>query len=154
MSLMNMMSSKISSFRKLTLYLRTWLSRESISGRKSRLELFNNGHNDRGINSNSMPLKDKSYMSPSAYGWCSSHYVYSRGQCELNFSLFEKNRIDMEKNDLITLVFDCDNRRISIVNQRTNAKHDMTVDTDSCQFPWQLHVILKEPKSRVRILAT
>ena len=51
-----------------------------------------------------------------------------------------------EKNDLITLIFDCDNRRISIVSQRTNAKHEMAVDTDSCQFPWQLHVILKEPK--------
>lgn len=50
-SLMNMMISKISSFRKLTLYLRTWLSRESINGRTSRLQLFNNGHNDWGISS-------------------------------------------------------------------------------------------------------
>jgi hypothetical protein len=105
-----------------------------------------------GINSKSIPLKDRSYLSPSAYGWCSSHNVYSQGQSANNFSFFEKNRIDMEKNDFMSLVFDCDNRRISIENTRTHAKHALVVDTDSCPLPWQLHVILQEPKSGVRIL--
>ncbi len=105
-----------------------------------------------GINSESTALQSASYKAPSAYGWCSGKFIYTKGQCGLDFSIFPNNLIEMKSNDVITLTFDCDNHKISMTNSRTKAKHNLTVDIHSCRLPWQLHVILREPKSRVRIL--
>jgi hypothetical protein len=102
-----------------------------------------------GINSKSTPLQRWSFASKSAYGWCNSNYICSKGSYERNTT---NQPIKMTKNDIITLTFDCDHRKISIVNERTNMKHELTVDINSCQFPWQFHVILRDPQSRIRIL--
>ena len=59
----------------------------------------------------------------------------------------------MKTNDIINLIFDCDNQKISMINERTNARYELTVNTNYCPFPWQLHVNLSEPQSRVRILS-
>jgi hypothetical protein len=102
-----------------------------------------------GINSESTPLQRWSFASKSAYGWCNSNYICSKGSYERNTT---NQPIKMTKNGIITLTFDCDHHKISIVNERTNMKHELTVDINSCPFPWQFHVILRDPQSRIRIL--
>ena len=104
-----------------------------------------------GINSKSTPLQNDSYGTKSTYGWTNNNYVWSNGQPQLNTSNL---RIDMKTNDIISLIFDCDNRRISMINQRTKAKYELDVNINYCPFPWQLRVILAEPNSHVRILST
>ncbi len=42
----------------------------------------------------------------------------------------------MKKKDIITLIFDFDNRKISMINERTNAKHELTVNINNYPFPW------------------
>ena len=73
------------------------------------------------------------------------------GQHSINTST---PRIEMKMNDIIILIFDCDQRKISMINERTNIKHELSVNIDHCPFPWQLHINLYEPNSRVRILPT
>jgi hypothetical protein len=103
-----------------------------------------------GINSKSTPLQQSSFSSKSAYGWCSSNYIYSNGSYQFNKT---NPPIQMKQNDIITLIFDCDNCKISMVNERTNIKHELIVDVNNCPFPWQLHVNLRQPESRIRILS-
>ena len=102
-----------------------------------------------GINSKLTPLQYPSYSSISACGWTNNNYIWLNGGCKANTS----TRIEIATNDIITLIFDCDNHKISMVNQRINAKHELDVEINNCQFPWQLHVILYEPNSRIRILS-
>lgn len=103
-----------------------------------------------GINSKSMPLKSQSHNSQSSYGWSCNNYNWSNGQPQEDTS---ENRIEMKNNDIISLFFDCDNCMITMINQRTQAKHELPVITDHCPLPWQLHVVLREPNNRVQILS-
>ncbi|CAF2517150.1 unnamed protein product [Rotaria sp. Silwood2] len=102
-----------------------------------------------GINSKSTPLQSLSYSSDSTYGWASNNHLWLNGEPHSNPST---SRIEMKMNDVISLIFDCDNREISMINERTNARSDLIVNIDHCPFPWQLHVNLYEANSRVRIL--
>ncbi|CAF3689749.1 unnamed protein product [Adineta steineri] len=104
-----------------------------------------------GINSALTPLQKSSHETKSAYGWCSSDYIYSNGLSQANKT---KSPIEMNTDDIITLIFDCDNRQISMINERTDVKHELMVDTNNCPFPWQFHVVLRNRCTRIRILAT
>jgi hypothetical protein len=102
-----------------------------------------------GVNSKSTPLQKRSYGSKSAYGWSSNNYIWLNGSGQLNAT---NRSIEMKMNDIIAIIFECDNRKILMINERTKVKHELVVNIDSCPFPWQVHVILYEPNSHVRIL--
>jgi hypothetical protein len=102
-----------------------------------------------GINSKATPLQSQSYSSKSAYLWCSGNSIRSGGASQSNSS---NPPIEMKKNDLIKLIFDCDNQKISMINERTNATHELPVNLENCPFPWQLHINLLCPQECVRIL--
>jgi hypothetical protein len=102
-----------------------------------------------GINSKSTQLQRLSYSSQSTYGWTSNNYIWSNGQKNKN----ESNcAIVLKKNDIISLILDCDKRTITMINERTNKKHELVVNITHCPFPWQFHVNLYEANSRLRIL--
>jgi hypothetical protein len=102
-----------------------------------------------GINSKSTPLQKMSYSSKSAYGWSSNNYMWFDRSNQENKT---NSPIEMKMNDIIAIIFECDNRKILMINERTKVKYELIVNIDKCPFPWQLHVILSEPNSRVRIL--
>ncbi|CAF1636165.1 unnamed protein product [Adineta ricciae] len=104
-----------------------------------------------GINSARIPLQKNSYEAKSAYGWCSSNYNYVKGKALPKMS---GPAVEMEANDSITLIFDCDNRQISMINERTQVRHDLTINPCYCPFPWQLHVALRNRQSCIRLLST
>jgi len=58
----------------------------------------------------------------------------------------------MKNGDIISLIIDCDKSLIMMINERSEVKHEITVNVNNCPLPWQLHVILQEPKSGIRIL--
>ena len=101
-----------------------------------------------GMNSKSTPLQNESYTSRSAYGWSSNNYVWIKGTGQPNTT---NPTFQLQKNDLISVVFDCNVRKISVTNQRTNGNYELDVDIEICPFPWQLHVILYERNNRIRI---
>jgi len=80
-----------------------------------------------GINSKVTPLMNNSCRSNSAYGWTSNNYIWLNGNPDSNKST---SRIEMKTNDVISLIFHCDKRKISMINQRTNAKYELDVNID------------------------
>ena len=104
-----------------------------------------------GINSRSIPLHNESYQCRSTYGWASNNRIWSYGQEKRNHSSID---IEIRKGDIISLILDCDNRTVTMVNVRTNMKHELLVNVIYCPLPWQLHVNLYETNSRVRILSS
>jgi hypothetical protein len=103
-----------------------------------------------GIISKSKPLQKQSFNSKSAYGWTNNNYLCLNGEYQPNRSI---SRIEMKTNDIISLIFNCDKRKISMINERTNAKYELDVNIDHCPYPWQFHVNLYEANSCVRILS-
>jgi hypothetical protein len=118
-------------------------------GIRLRIEQSSSGWMFFGINSKSTPLQNSSYGSESAYGWSSNNKIWLNGLWKNNSSNYI---IEMMMYAIIELIFDCDNRKISMINERTKMKHELKVNTDSCPFPWQLHLSLGVPNSCVRIL--
>jgi hypothetical protein len=114
------------------------------------IEEFSNTWMLLGINSKSIPLHNESYQCRSSYGWASNNMIWSYGQEKQNHSKID---IEMKKGDIISLILDCDSRTVTMVNERTNMKHELLVNVIYCPLPWQLHVNLSEPNSRVRILS-
>ncbi|CAF1536042.1 unnamed protein product, partial [Adineta steineri] len=103
-----------------------------------------------GIKSKSTPLQKTSYLSKSIYGWCNKNYKYSNGSYQVNKI---GSPILMNTNDVITLFLDCNNRKIVMINENNYLRYELDVDINNCPYPWQLHVILRERNSRIRILA-
>jgi hypothetical protein len=46
------------------------------------------------------------------------------------------------ENDIILLIFDCDNRTISYTNERSQCSQKLNIGLSKCPFPWQLHINL------------
>jgi hypothetical protein len=103
-----------------------------------------------GINCKSTLLQKQSCSAKSAYGWSCNNYIWLNGECQPNRS---GSRIEMKSNDTINLILDCDEHKIFMVNERTHAKYELSVNIEHCPFPWQFHVNLYEANSRVRILS-
>jgi hypothetical protein len=102
-----------------------------------------------GINCKLTALQNLSYESESTYGWSNDNYIWLNGQTKQNNSNIN---IEMKKGDVISLTFDCDKRTIMMINERTNNRHELSVNTTYCPFPWQLQVNLFGANDRVRIL--
>jgi hypothetical protein len=101
------------------------------------------------INSKLTPLQSQSNSCLSSYGWSSNNYIWSNGQPT---SSLPNKYVDMKSGDIISLIIDCDKLLLMMINERSEVKHELTVNIDNCSLPWQLHVILQEPRSRIRIL--
>ncbi|CAF1203567.1 unnamed protein product [Adineta ricciae] len=97
----------------------------------------------------SLDLKtsDSSYK---CYGWNSNDSTCAPGADQLQC----KNLQDMIGQALfeIELTLDCDNRRISYINQRTQNRRELNIDITKCPFPWQVHFYLYEIGDCVRLL--
>lgn len=104
-----------------------------------------------GINSKSIPLTNQSLTARSSYGWSCDNRSWSSGQPQDNDPM---RRIEMRTNDAISLMVDCDNRTIFMINERTKIRCGLKVSNDHCPFPWQLHVVIGEANARVRISQT
>ncbi|CAF4039328.1 unnamed protein product [Rotaria sp. Silwood1] len=110
-------------------------------------KLSNNGWIFFGIISKSESIRPNSYNSASSYGWQNQNHAAVGGQW------IQGQGSDVAENDKIKLLFDCDNRLIQLINERTNRTIELRVDINKCPFPWQLHLNLQQALTRVRILS-
>jgi hypothetical protein len=83
-------------------------------------------------------------------GWLSDDSVDRSGAK----MAFEENFQDMRGQTTfeIELQLDCDNQKISYVNQRTKNRRGINVDISKCPFPWQVEFYLFEIGDCVKLL--
>jgi hypothetical protein len=83
------------------------------------------------------------------YGWASDDTVYyGSGRTD------DENFQDMRGQTTfeIELELDCDNRKISYVNQGTKTRKEINVNITKCPFPWQVEFYLFAVGDCVRLL--
>lgn len=88
---------------------------------------------------------------PSTYGWAGPNQVYMNGVYSSNFYKYQS---DVQKDDVLELFIDCDQRKICLKNERTQSSYEIVIDLNKCPFPWQLNIIMYFPGDRVRFLPT
>ncbi|CAF0880900.1 unnamed protein product [Didymodactylos carnosus] len=107
-----------------------------------------------GIVSSSFPANVNASAIKSAYGWAASKkacpFVYLQG-IEMNGSHYAYNG-DICKNDIIELILNCTERKIQLVNKRTNNRYEINVNIKQCPFPWKIAVTLYYSGDRVRLV--
>jgi hypothetical protein len=96
-----------------------------------------------------MPISDK-MSSQKSYGWSSDDHIL----CPDIAKAIDKNFQDMigQTTFEIELQVDCDNRKISYINQRTKNRREMNVNISKCPFPWQVQFYLFEVGDCVTLL--
>jgi len=96
-----------------------------------------------------MPIGGK-FFNYDVYGWSTNDGIYCPG---VEMAIDENFR-DMKGQTTFEIEFqlDCDNRKISYVNQRTKNRREMNIDITKCPFPWQVRFYLFEVGSRVTLL--
>jgi hypothetical protein len=99
-----------------------------------------------GIVSKSTPMQIASFISSSSYGWSNRNQTYIAG---LNNG---EKTIEIIEKDTITLLIDCNSRKIELKNERSVRTQELPVDINKCPFPWQLHLNLHHANTHVRIL--
>jgi hypothetical protein len=102
-----------------------------------------------GILSKGVAMEPISFKSQSSYGWAGLNRVYRDGTHHDGFNGYKS---DIEKNDIVELLVDCDQRMIRLTNERTQSVYELQIDTNKCPFPWQLNFNLYYLNDRIRIL--
>ncbi|CAF1222741.1 unnamed protein product [Didymodactylos carnosus] len=102
-----------------------------------------------GIVSNGASMQSKPYKAPTAYGWAGRNSVYCNGVKYIGLDGYTS---DMEKGDTVVLLVDCNDRTIHFINKRTNSRHQLRIDVNTCPFPWRVNLCLYYASDCVRIL--
>ena len=91
-----------------------------------------------GIASKSAPSNPVSIVTPTAYGFAGQNGLCLNGIYRNDTD--QNYESDMEMNDVVELVLDCDQQWIRLTNERTHRSHRLPIDVQQCPFPWQLLV--------------
>lgn len=102
-----------------------------------------------GIVSKNIPIQATAYNTPTTFGWIANGFVCLNGKLHADYNGY---RSDIEKNDIIELIVDCNRKVIHVTNERTHTSHELPIDTNLCPFPWQIQVGLYYSKDRIRLL--
>lgn len=105
-----------------------------------------------GIISKSTLMKHNSYDSCSSYGWADFKDIFIAGIRQNNQTTGQFS--ETQENDIISIVLDCDNQKISYTNEKNQHTQDLHIDIYKCPFPWKLHVNLFGTDDRVRLLSS
>lgn len=71
------------------------------------------------------------------YGWTNRSKFYRAGVSHCDLNIYESNFID---TDTLTMILDCDQQTISLLNRRTKQRFNLIVDLKQCPLPWILNV--------------
>lgn len=85
--------------------------------------------------------------SPSTYGWGSF------GSRLINGSRFSSNGKEVVKDkDAFTITLNCDEHRLSIINENTKEQDEMDIDISCAPFPWCLFIALSRMTAQVSLI--
>lgn len=91
------------------------------------------------------------YSQSSVYGWSTDDATVGCGYHSSD-KHFHQRDLKGETNIQLELIIDCDQRKISYLNERTKSFKEIPINLDSCPFPWQLYFYLYDTNDRVRLL--
>jgi len=98
-----------------------------------------------GIIPSTQVITTTAFKLSSVYGWWDTNFAVVRG-------IHNSNGIySMRSGDEVTLTLDCDGRRLIYHNAKCGPS-TMSINLDSCPFPWKLLVVLGAGKNMIRIL--
>jgi hypothetical protein len=98
------------------------------------------------------PMQEKSFESPTAYGWAGQKQVFLKG-VPAPIEGYGGYDSDICTNDTVDITLNCQLGLISLFNHRTRKLYEIQVDlNDGCPLPWQLHINLYGPDDRVKII--
>lgn len=80
-------------------------------------------------------------------GWWRCDYAVVLGEVRRGSSTTE-----ISEGDEMTLILDCEQRKISIDHHRTQQSAHLLIDTEKCPFPWKLVVAMSSVGNCVRII--
>lgn len=89
-----------------------------------------------GIVSKQAPLKPISISTPTAYGLAGQNGICLNGIYKNADKIVYES--DIEMNDVVELMMDCDHHLIRLTNERTHSSHELNIDINNCSFPWQI----------------
>ncbi|CAF2897589.1 unnamed protein product [Rotaria sp. Silwood2] len=101
-----------------------------------------------GIKPKDAPMMSDSANTSTAYGWAGGNAVLLNGVVHSNYNGYIS---DMEMNDIIELIVDCDGKKLRLMNERTHSTHELNVDVTKCSLPWQLNLGLYYSNDRIRM---
>ena len=84
---------------------------------------------------NKPPVSPNFYDKPTTHGWFTHGYVITNGVSSL--SGWPK----VNEKDILELTINCNERSLSILNERSRAQTSMQVNINEAPFPWCLLVI-------------
>lgn len=102
-----------------------------------------------GIISKDTPLQANLYKTPSVYGWAGHHQVWLNGN---HHHQYDGYKSDMNINNIIELIIDCDRQKICLTNQSTLITYEIEVSLLKCPFPWILYLGLYGANDQIRLL--
>lgn len=102
-----------------------------------------------GIVSRDTSIQATPFNTPTSFGWLSNNFVCLNGKLHGDYNGYQS---DLEKNDILELMIDCQQRKIRLTNERTNGTHELTIDLNLCPLPWQIQLGLYYSKDRIRLL--
>jgi hypothetical protein len=98
------------------------------------------------VNSSEIMAQDIMYAK-SCHGWWDLRYIVVNG---VESSV--KHSETIATGDKVTLILNCDSRKIQLQHHRTKKIVDMPIDLRLCEFPWKIVVILIAKNDSVEIL--
>jgi hypothetical protein len=87
-----------------------------------------------------------------SYGWHTDDGTINPDQNYQNSELSKD--LQGETTFQLEFLIDCDNRKISYFNERTNNRREMKVNINKCPFPWQLIFYLYSNGDRVQLVSS
>jgi hypothetical protein len=105
-----------------------------------------------GCMSSRTPLKEDAFRSPTSVGWFGSNQVYEHGRCSSNSRKYEYNSSKIQANDVLYLTLDYTTMQLRLFHERLETTCILSVNHNSCPFPWQFLMVLCNPGDSVRIL--
>ena len=87
-------------------------------------------------------------FSPSTYGWGRNCTRIINGRC----SYSEETNVIKDPGVLYTITLNCDEHRLSIINEHTKQQDEIEVDVSCAPFPWCLFIALSRMTSQVSLI--
>lgn len=86
------------------------------------------------------------YNKPSTCGWFTHRHVITHGQgTSIGWP-------QVNENDTLELTINCDDKSVSVVNEKNRAKNNIHVNIYQAPFPWCLLLIFRPIGSRVSLI--
>jgi hypothetical protein len=102
-----------------------------------------------GICSRNKPPKDSPfYNKPTTHGWFTHDYVITNGHGQGSHPIWPP----VNENDILELTINCDEKSLSILNERNQAQNSMEVDINQAPFPWCLLILHYDKDNQISLV--